>query len=75
MTIRAIYANGVFTPTEPVSLPDKAEVEIEARLIEPETAQTLARHEEAQRAIYEILSRTYDTDDPGLSERHNEHQP
>ena len=32
-TIRAIYEHGVFRPTEPVSLPDPCEVEVEVRPI------------------------------------------
>ena len=28
MTVRAIYENGVFRPTEPVNLPERAEVQV-----------------------------------------------
>lgn len=31
--IHAIYENGVFKPKEPVSLPDRSEVEFEPRLV------------------------------------------
>jgi predicted DNA-binding antitoxin AbrB/MazE fold protein len=31
--IHAVYENGVFTPTEPVALPDSCEVEFEPRLV------------------------------------------
>ena len=70
MTVRAIYENGVFKPTEPVSLPEKSEVVFEPRLVSTDKAPT-----EAMARIYEILSRSYDTGDPNLAERHNEHQP
>jgi predicted DNA-binding antitoxin AbrB/MazE fold protein len=68
-TVHAIFENGVFRPTEPVDLPDKAQVEFEPRVVaEP------SKKGDPQE-IYRILSRSYDTGDPGLAERHNEHQP
>jgi predicted DNA-binding antitoxin AbrB/MazE fold protein len=67
--IHAIYENGVFRPTEPVDLPERCEVVFEPRPVdEDERGGRLDR-------IHEILSRSYDTGDPLLSERHNEHQP
>jgi predicted DNA-binding antitoxin AbrB/MazE fold protein len=83
MTIRAIYENGVFRPTEPVNLPDKTPVEVSVsdadrpqrnhsadRVVRTDAAPT-----QAMARIYEILSRSYDTDDADLAEKHNEHQP
>ncbi len=37
-TIRAIYERGVFIPTEPVELPESAEVELEARPVSGDAA-------------------------------------
>lgn len=76
MTIRAIYENGVFRPLEPVKLPEGTIVEVQApeevvdvrALVPPGTDEGLIR-------IYECLARSYDTGDPELAARHNEHQP
>lgn len=70
MVIHAIYENGVFKPTQPVDLPERCEVEFEPRRREI-GKETMAAMEE----IYKILSRSYETGDPHLAERHNEHQP
>jgi predicted DNA-binding antitoxin AbrB/MazE fold protein len=72
--IHAVFENGVFRPTEPVDLPEGSEVEFEPRAvtIEPRPANTTSAH---QKRIYELLSQSVNTGDPGLSERHNEHQP
>ena len=70
MTVRAIYENGVFKPSEKVDLPEKAEVVFEPRLVPTDKAPT-----HAMGRIYEILSRSYDTGRTDLAERHNEHQP
>jgi len=35
-TIRAVFENGVFRPTEPVTLPEACEVEFEPRLVVPD---------------------------------------
>lgn len=67
--IHAIFENGVFRPTEPVDLPERCEV-----IFEPHRVDEAKNGDHLDR-IYEILSRSYDTGDPGLSERHNEHQP
>ncbi len=70
MTVKLIYENGVFTPVNPVDLPEKFEVEIDLPK-EP------ASHPptKAMGKIYEILSRRYDAGKTDLAERHNEHQP
>ena len=70
MTVRAIYEDGVFKPTEPVSLPEKSEVVFEPRVVRTDKAPT-----PAMAKIYGILSRQYDTDESDLAERHDEHQP
>ena len=36
-TIRAVYENGVFRPTEKVDLPDRCEVEVEVRQVKNES--------------------------------------
>ena len=69
--IHAIFENGVFRPTEPVDLPEGSEVTVEPRppVNEPTGTSTHWKR------IHELLSQSVDTGDPGLSERHNEHQP
>ena len=68
--IHAIYEKGVFRPTDPVDLPDKAHVVFEPRIVNIEAAPS-----PAQARIYEILSRSYDTGVSDLAARHDEHQP
>ena len=34
-TIRAVFEQGLFRPTEPVDLPDRCEVEFEPRAVDP----------------------------------------
>jgi len=64
--IHAIYENGVFKPTEPVSLPEHCIVRVE-----PEIAET-GSGSEAEDSITEALNRVYGTGkdsgalDPGL---------
>ena len=73
MVVKAIYEDGVFKPTEKVSLPEHAQVEFEPRV----TVNDVNMAPEGMDAIYEILSRRFDDpNSPGnLAERHNEHQP
>ena len=66
MTVRAIYENGVFRPTEPVNLPERAEVQV----VLPETAD-----EQGLDEIYRILGESYASGHTDTAERHNEHQP
>jgi len=75
MTVRAIYENGVFRPASPVDFPEKSEVELDARIVEPDIPETRGQHEQAQKEIFEILSRRYNTGQTDTAERHNEHQP
>ena len=71
--IHAIYENGVFRPIEAVEIPDKAEVEVEVRLVKespaaPPMSEGLAR-------IYSILGERYETGERDLASRVDEHQP
>jgi predicted DNA-binding antitoxin AbrB/MazE fold protein len=68
-TVRAVYENGVFRPTEPPELREHSIVEFEPRPLEAlETDQDLD-------AVYEILSRRYHSGRHDLAARHDEHQP
>lgn len=68
-TIHAIYENGVFRLLAPVELPEQGQVEFEPRIVGTETPQ---HH---RQPVYGILSQTFDTDQPDLAARHDEHQP
>ncbi len=68
--IRAIFEKGVFRPLQPVDLPDKSQVVFEPRVLNAEAAPT-----PAMGRVYEVLSRSYDTEVNNLAERHDEHQP
>lgn len=68
--ITAIHENGVFRPTAPVDLPGGSEV-----TVEPKRAVGTEGLSPHQKRIRELLRQPVDTDDPGFSERHNEHQP
>lgn len=70
MTIQAVYQNGVFRPTAPVSLPENARVEFEPKIL-PKTADDLA----AQQRIYELLGQSLPSGQTDVAERHDEHQP
>jgi predicted DNA-binding antitoxin AbrB/MazE fold protein len=64
-TVRAVYENGVFRPTERLDLAEHSLVEFEPRPLEQSKA------DENLDAIYEILSRRYhsgqnDGDDSGV---------
>lgn len=68
-TIQAIYENGIFRPTEPVSLPEHTPVTLHAEL-EP--------LEDDEGRDYSAIFRAAvpgHTGIPDLAERHNEHQP
>ena len=67
--VHAIYENGVFRPLGDVDVPDQAEVEFVPQLVQRRTD---VNHLDG---VYEILSQSFDTDDPDLASRHNEHQP
>ena len=67
MTIRAIYENGVFRPTEPVNLPEKSEVEV--------VLPAQAARDEGLEAIYRIMGESFASGERDVAERHDEHQP
>ena len=69
MTVKAIYENGVFRPTEPVSLPEKTHVEV----IVPTESDPEDRKN--QEEIYALLRQSYPSGETDVAERHNEHQP
>lgn len=71
-TKKAIHANsenGVFRPTTPVNLPEGSEV-----TVEPRQSNKPAGPSPHQKRIDQLLSPSEHTDDPHLSERHNEDQ-
>ena len=57
----------MFRPTEPVNLPEKAEVEV---LLPIRSAD-----DKALDAIYRIMGESYSSGESDVAERHNEHQP
>ena len=67
MTIRAIYENGVFRPTEPVDLPEKSEVQV--LLPGPST------NGERLDAVYKVMGERFASGESDVAERHDEHQP
>jgi predicted DNA-binding antitoxin AbrB/MazE fold protein len=67
MTVRAIYENGVFRPTEPVNLPENSEVEV----LLPVPLIDAAKLD----SIYRIMGETYPSGESDVAERHDEHQP
>lgn len=68
-TIHAVYENGVFRPTAPVDLPEHSEVEFVPRLVGN------AEGEQPFDGVFEVLSERYDSGQPDIAARHNEHQP
>jgi predicted DNA-binding antitoxin AbrB/MazE fold protein len=69
MTVRAIYKNGVFRPTQPVDLPEDAVVEVVLPTGEN------GNDEAGLDAIYQVLGERYHSGRHDIAERHNEHQP
>ncbi len=67
-TVDAVYEGGVFKPTSEVSLPEGVRVVVNLPS-EPSADDSYLDK------IYEIMSRSYETGDPTLAARHNEHQP
>ncbi len=67
-TIQAVFENGVFRPLGDVSLPEKAKVEFEPRVL-------ALPQSDAMTDAFEILSHSYDTGITDLAARHGEHQP
>jgi len=67
--VHAIYENGVFRPLVDVDLPDQLEVEFVPRPVNQETEGN------PQDVVYDILSQSFDSGEPDLASRHDEHQP
>ena len=68
--VHAIFEKGVFRPLGPVDLPEKAHVVFEPRMVSVDAAPS-----PAMRRVYEVLSRSFETGERDLAERHDEHQP
>ncbi len=69
-TVRAVYENGVFLPTEHVELPESCAVEFELRPIGEPQANSAVWD-----TVYEVLSERYTSGETDVSARHNKHQP
>jgi predicted DNA-binding antitoxin AbrB/MazE fold protein len=67
--IHAIYENGVFRPIQPVSPPERCEVEVEIHAINAE------RQQPSLDDVYAILGRRHSSGEHDVAARHNEHQP
>jgi predicted DNA-binding antitoxin AbrB/MazE fold protein len=67
-TIQAVYQDGVFRPIGVVVLPEKTTVEFEPRVLGQQ-------QDNAMLEAFEILSHSFDSGQPDLAARHNEHQP
>lgn len=69
-TIHAVYEQGVFRPLDAVDLAERTEVEFEPKVVgvKPPEAGSME-------AIYEVMSRRYNSGECDVAARHNEHQP
>lgn len=68
MTVKLIYKDGTFKPTEPVNLPEGTAVEVNLPANGTDTDDTLD-------AVYAVLREQYTSGEHDIAERHNEHQP
>ena len=68
-TIHATYEAGVFRPHSPVNLPERCEVEFEPKVIRS------ASNGEGLKLVYDVLAERYESGEPDVAARHNEHQP
>ncbi len=78
MTIHATFESGVFRPVEPIDLPERCEVAFEPRWMEADVAAQIAEMRKTDpglAAVYEILSRRFESGQRDLADRHNEHNP
>ena len=66
-TIHAVYEKGVFRPKERVDLPEHCEVEVSVVPIQSGEIR-------AMKEIRAIMSQSFETNEPDLAARHNEHQ-
>lgn len=69
MTIKAVYENGVFHPTVPVSLPERCHVEFEPKITATPNDETPLDD------VYEVLNARFRSGEFDVAQRHNEHQP
>ena len=69
-TVHAIFENGVFRPRGAVGLPEGCEVEFDPRIVGGSNGDGGALSN-----VYEILRRRFDSGEPDVSARHDEHQP
>ncbi len=68
-TIHAVFENGVFRPMQAVELPEHCEVEFEPRVVgRPDDSSHRLR-------VQELLARRFNSGQPDIAARHNEHQP
>lgn len=67
--IHAVYENGVLRPKEPIDLPELSEVEVEVRSVSPGSGG------ERLDAIYAVLEARFESGEPDVAARHDEHQP
>ena len=68
-SIHAIYENGVFRPVQPVSLPERCEVEVEIHAVKAD------RQRPSLDDVYAILGRRHSSGEHDVAARHDEHQP
>ena len=69
-TIHAVCESGVFRPLETVELPERTEVEFEPRPV----AGAEDRNGQLD-GIYAVLGERYQSGEPDVAARHDEHQP
>jgi predicted DNA-binding antitoxin AbrB/MazE fold protein len=67
--IHAVFEEGVFRPVEAVELPEHCHVEFEPRIIETELPVPSLDE------VYAVLSERFESGEPDVAARHNEHQP
>lgn len=71
-TFHAVFEQGVFRPTEPVTLPEGTQVNVQA----PDDALSLAGSSSSSlEEVYALLSERFESGHEDTAERHNEHQP
>ena len=67
--VHAVYKNGIFHSTEPAELPENCHVEFEPRLVaERDSTPSLDD-------VYASLGKRFQSGEPDVAHRHNEHQP
>jgi predicted DNA-binding antitoxin AbrB/MazE fold protein len=74
-TYEGIYENGVVRPLTPLGLPESTHVSIVVPSIPAQGESQSIELSDGMDAIYEILSRRFNSGHHDTAERHNEHQP